>query len=139
VKTVRSAGIVVYHDNNGIPEYLLLLYPGGYWEYPKGKLEIGESNEMAAHRELKEETGLTAQLVPGFQEKISYHFKDRQGHLCYKEVTFFLGETQGKAVHVSDEHKDFRWLPFIEAIAYVGHDNARDLLQKAHAFLSKKQ
>jgi len=54
------------------------LYPGGYWEFPKGKLEPGETDEAAAHRELKEETGLEVTLIPDFKETITYRFRDRQ-------------------------------------------------------------
>jgi 8-oxo-dGTP pyrophosphatase MutT (NUDIX family) len=37
---------------------------GGYWTPVTGRVEPGESLEAAAHRELREETGLTAQLGP---------------------------------------------------------------------------
>ena len=36
----------------------------GYWDLAKGKLEKGETNLQAAVRELKEETGLKADIYP---------------------------------------------------------------------------
>ena len=55
-----SGGLITYRDKDGITEFLLLHYVGGHWDFPKGKLEIGEDAVAAAHRELEEETGYTS-------------------------------------------------------------------------------
>ena len=67
----RSAGTVIVCNG----EYLLLHYESGHWDFPKGKIEEGETPEQAALRELKEETGIEdAEILPGFTEGIKYFF-----------------------------------------------------------------
>jgi len=139
VKTIRSAGIIVYRKNQDTVEFLLLLYPGGYWEFPKGKLELGETKEQAAHRELKEETNLTARIDEGFEATIAYTFKDRNGNTVLKEVYFFVGQAQQGQVILSPEHRDYLWLPYQAAMEKIEHQNARDLLKGVHEFLESKE
>ena len=44
---------------------------GGYWEFPVGKLELGESPEVALVRECEEEIGLT--VVVGSILEVAWH------------------------------------------------------------------
>ena len=55
-----SAGAVIYHDdpNSGVRKYLILHYPAGHWDFPKGAVEKGETEEQAATREIFEESSL---------------------------------------------------------------------------------
>ena len=54
----QSAGGVVLLGN----AILLLRKYNGDWVLPKGKIESGESHEEAALREVKEETGVKANI-----------------------------------------------------------------------------
>lgn len=131
----QSAGIIVFLEKNHERYYLILKYMGGHWDFAKGKSEEGETLLDAAHRELKEETGLTAQIEPGFQESLSYIFKER-GKTIEKTVTFFVGQTNQERVALSREHVGYLWLPFDQALKRLTYTNAQDVLTKADSFLS---
>jgi len=60
VTVVRAAGGLVVRDDT-----VLLVHRPKYddWTFPKGKAEDGESDEDCALREVREETGLSCELV----------------------------------------------------------------------------
>jgi len=133
-----SAGVLVYREEEQI-KYLLLHYPAGHWDFPKGHVEEDESMEETALRELKEETGINegeVELKDGFRETIDYLYKKR-GELSHKKVIFFLGKTEKEEVEISKEHQGFIWLPYQKAKQKVTFRNARRLLEKSQDFLEE--
>lgn len=140
----NSAGAVVFRIEGGEPLYLLLHYPGagrrprGYWDFPKGHVEQGETEEATVRREVREETGLRDLLfVRGFRERINYFFQKR-GKKIFKVVVFYVCKTKEKDVKVSFEHTGFQWVPFHEAMHQLKFGNAKHILSKAHQFLQRQ-
>src|SRR5262245_12928592 len=107
---LESAGIVVFTIQKDGVKYLLLHYPHGHWDFAKGKVEPGETQQETALRELKEETGLEAEIIPGFLEAFSYIYTEKDGQLATKKVSFFLGQTFSDEVALSYEHDGYAWL-----------------------------
>ena len=133
----KSCGALIFNDDGGNRIYLLLHYAGGHWDFPKGHVEKGESEEQTARREIEEETGITAlEFVPSFRETVSYSFRHSTGEPAEKEVAFFLARTNGKKVRLSDEHIGFAWLPYEAARKKATFENAKGLLEKAEKKLS---
>lgn len=132
----QSAGIITFARKNHEQKYLILHYLSGHWDFPKGKLEPGETHHQAAARELQEETGLSAEIVPGFQESLMYTFKER-GKLIKKTVTFFVGACDEQPIRLSREHTGYLWVSYQKAHEKLTYQNAKDLLQKADEFLKK--
>jgi len=134
----KSCGAVVFVKNAEIL-YLLLQYEAGHWDFVKGNVEPNESEKDTVLRELKEETGIVAtQTIEGFRERIIYYYR-RQGSTVYKEVVFFLIEAGTKKVTLSFEHVGFDWLNYERALEKLTFKNAKDVLQKAHAFLQAQE
>ncbi len=136
-----SAGIIVYRlDDNKKRTYLLLQYPGKYWDFPKGKLENSEKWIEAAIRETKEETNLDNLVIEeGFEHSYSYVFNDFKGNKIEKTVVFFIGKADlNSQVTLSYEHVDYLWLPYDQARMQIYFQSVRFLLDEVESFLIKK-
>lgn len=135
---LHSAGIITYTIDNDNVLYLILQYGAGHWDFPKGKMEPGETKQETALRELMEETGLNAEIDDNFEEKIHYIFTDYDKQLAEKTVYFFIGKATSTHIKLSHEHTDFIWLPYKKALELLTYDNARGLLKKGHKYLNNK-
>ena len=132
-----SSGVVLFRKENEKILFLLLLYPSGHWDFVKGKMEKGESPHETAIRETKEETGIIdTKFLDNFEEWIEYNFQF-EGELVHKKVVFFLGETKTKNIKISQEHQNYTWMEYAEAMEKTTFDNAKTVLSKSYSLLSK--
>jgi bis(5'-nucleosidyl)-tetraphosphatase len=132
----RSAGAVLYNQSNGVRRYLLLLN-GGRWDFPKGNVEKGESEEQTVFREVREETGINGiVLMEGFRKVIEYFYRRRDATV-HKSVVFYLARTQEVAVKISNEHQGFGWFNYPRALGKATHDNTKNLLAEADKFIRR--
>ena len=65
-KHIEAAGGVVYNQK----EEVLFIFRRDFWDLPKGKIDKGETPEVAAIREIQEETGLN---IVTFRHKKAYN------------------------------------------------------------------
>lgn len=132
----KSCGAVVYHRSQNTIKYLLVKNRNGRcWSFPKGHVEIGESEKQTAAREIKEETGLDVYFKPNFRETGIYHPFGRTS----KKVVFFLAEAISDKVNIQRREIDYyRWVTMGQAKKLCKHENDIRVLEKVSARLEYK-
>lgn len=97
---------------------------------PKGHLDDGETPEHAATREVREETGVEAELIEKLGE-IRYRY-ERKRAVVDKTVAFYLFEYRSGDVADHDhEIEDARWMPLEEAAQALTHAGEREIVTRA--------
>ena len=84
---------------------------GGKWEFPGGKIEIGETNSKALERELYEELGISAKIG---KELMNYEhmFKTTIYNISFMEIIDYDGEIRNNA------HSEIKWVKSSNLLEY---------------------
>ena len=136
----KSCGAVVYCQTDNDIRYLLVCEHGGYWVFPKGHMEEGESEQETALREVKEETGLDVTLVDGFREKDEHNLAREGRPNTIKQTIYFLANYENQTfVPQESEISKIVLLDFEAAMATLQFDSFKHILTQAHDFLEKKR
>jgi len=130
LKRELSAGGVVVRRAGGQAEVAVVRPRGGVIALPKGHPEDGETLEQAATREVREETGLTAEPV-GRLGEVRYWYT-LSGERVLKEVAFFLFDyLSGSVADHDDEVEDAAWVALDAAPRLLSYRGEREMAAKA--------
>src|SRR6184192_468126 len=133
-RSERSAGGVVYRRKGAGLEVALAsrrTRRGDLaWGLAKGQIEPDEDPAETAVREVREETGLEAEIEDDLGE-ISYFFV-WEGERVRKSVRFYLMRATGGDVSRHDhEMEDVRWFPLGDALRKASFKTEREVLERA--------
>ena len=110
----KSCGAVIFKKENGEASFLCLFQQHSQtYSVPKGHMEAFETEEETAKREIKEETGLSIDFVPGFRETTMYDLPGGK----QKTVVLFLAECTGPLKIENNEIKNALWLSVRQAMS----------------------
>jgi 8-oxo-dGTP pyrophosphatase MutT (NUDIX family) len=112
---------------------LISTQSGRRWQLPKGHLESGETPLQAAVREVREETGVTGQIVAELPGVEYWYVEKGASRRIHKRVDYYLLH------YVSGDAADFdpqevsgaSWFSWDEGIARISFDNERRVLEQA--------
>ncbi|HYP53981.1 MAG TPA: NUDIX hydrolase [Pyrinomonadaceae bacterium] len=134
-KTQVSAGGVVFRRRGaGVEVALISVGERGRWQLPKGLVGRGETPEEAALREVREETGLEAELIAPLERVEYWYFANERGERVryHKFVHFFLmGYKSGSTRDHDAEVNEARWFPADSALQALAFKSERQTLAQA--------
>jgi 8-oxo-(d)GTP phosphatase len=121
---VQAAGGLVVRRQGGLLQIVVVHRPVQHdWSFPKGKLEAGETLDMAALREVREETGMTCELLRfiGHTEYV-----DRKGR--QKTVAYWIMAATAGSFSVNEEVDELRWMHLDEASRLLSYPRDQELV-----------
>ena len=87
----KACGAIIFTMENNVRKYVILCGHGiyqGYYGFPKGHVEEGETEQETVIREVKEETGLDVVLYDGFRT-VDTHALARDGRPNDKKTNVY--------------------------------------------------
>ena len=106
---------------------------GGHWDFPKGHMELNETKQQTAIREVEEETGIKIQILSNKEYKNTYKPKMN----VQKDVIFFEAEKIGGILKSQEsEVVELAWFELNEAIEKLTFEKSKILFKQ---FLKDKK
>ena len=116
--------------NKDYSEFLLLRNKRGFWGFPQGHKERGENDIQTLQREVQEETGIVSLDIHQYIGKIQYKYFRADGLRSEKEVKFYFATTPTREVIISNEHEDFKWTNYLDALSLLDHRQLKSIILK---------
>jgi len=112
--------------------YLLLKSNDGFWGFPKGHPEKGESPKQSAIREAQEETGIMLEESVLLKDSVQYSYEQPiKGVVQTKTVVLYPVELEKAKVKVQEEEiAEHRWVTVEQAAILINLPEATKMLQK---------
>jgi len=127
---VSAGGVLLRRRDAGFDAMLIGRGAPRVWTLPKGHVEHRESNEQAAIREVREETGCWGEILGRLNEISYWFYVGKAKHK--KSVTFFMMRyLTGDPSNHDDEVDEARWVDASAARRMLKYVNEKRLIDLA--------
>ncbi len=142
VEQISAGGAAFRRTDSGAVEFALIsAKPGLRWQLPKGIIDTGETAEIAALREVREEAGIETELLEKIETIEYWYVGDNWGKgrvRFHKLVHFFLLRYLAGDVADHDfEVAEARWVNADKALEMLAFKGEKQVLEKAVTLIAK--
>lgn len=124
MKKEKSCGCIILKDNN----VLLIKHNKGHWDFPKGHIEEGETEQQTAKREVKEETNIDVEIISEQKYRANYIIEDKK---IDKEVIYFLAKPLSFEIKPQEEEvSTVKWVKIEEAVDLITYETSKNILKQ---------
>ena len=134
-ETQTSAGGVAFRKTpKGLEVALISVGDPPRWQLPKGLVDPGETPEVAAVREVREEAGIDVSLSQ-LIDRVEYWYQSKQGNeriRYHKFVNFYIMRYEkGEVSYHDKEVHEARGFPVDEAVRALAFRSEQGIISKA--------
>lgn len=120
MKKEKSCGTICINDG----KVLVIKQKQGFYGFPKGHVELGETEIETAIRETKEETNIDVKIDENLRFNLSYIVNDT----IDKEVVYFVAHSLNENIVIQQsELLDAKWVDIEDIENILTFDNLKDL------------
>ena len=131
---IKSCGVIAYKTLENVNYYLIIRSNNGDFGFPKGHMEIGESELETATRELLEETNAKVEIIKGFRHQIEYPIPKQRDII--KQAVYFLGRCTSDSIKPQEsEVAEAVFLPYSDALTVLTFEDTKAILKSAEEFI----
>jgi len=98
-----TAAVMIHQDKILVAQRKKEKHMGLKWEFPGGKIKVGETPETCLERELEEEFSITTRIHSFFHSNV-HHYPDKSVELISFLVEYLSGQFQLR------DHQAIRWV-----------------------------
>jgi len=131
-RRTSSGGVIFRASKDTIDVALVAVKGRKTWCLPKGIIDKGEDPPTTALREVKEETGLTGEIIDKIGQVSYWYFLRKEMTKIHKTVHFYLLKyTSGSTGDHDHEVDEARWFSIDEAIDKLSYKSEKEIMHKA--------